>query len=236
MAAADIDPLQHRFIRTGVVMVEHLLSAPDLAGLTRAFDGNASRRHDRIPSDIVRDIGANSVLGTLACQLAGPGARLVRIIAFDKSTATNWFVPWHQDRTIAVLRRVETDGYDNWTVKDGNVLVEPPIALLEAMVTLRVHLDDCDENAGPLEVIPGSHASGRLDKTDIAAGIVDGSALLCLAERGDILAMRPLLLHRSQRARRPRRRRVLHLEYCAAALPSGLSWSLIGPATSEVLN
>jgi hypothetical protein len=33
--------------------------------------------------------------------------------------------------------------------------------------------------------------------------------------RGDIVAMCPLLIHRSQRARTPAARRVIHLEFCA---------------------
>ncbi len=236
MTSPHVDTLQDRFSRAGVVMVEHLLSPRDLAALERAFDGNAGRRHHSFTHEFIGDIRANVALGRLAARLAGPGARLVRIIAFDKSTATNWFVPWHQDRTIAVLRRVDTEGYANWTVKDGHIHVEPPVRLLQAMLTLRVHLDDCGEDAGPLEVIPASHSLGRLDQSDIAARTVDGRGLVCLAARGDILTMRPLLLHRSQRARLPTRRRVLHLEYCADALPNGLSWSLASSATSEVLN
>lgn len=236
MPGASLDPLRQRFVETGVVMVEHLLSASDLATLARAFDGNAGRRHHSIPQDLVRDIGTHAAISALAARLGGPAARLVRVIAFEKSAGANWFVPWHQDRSIAVLRRVETDGYTNWTVKDGHVHVEPPVALLEAMVTLRVHVDDCHEDAGPLEVVPGSHTLGRLDKADIIAATADRNSLVCLAERGDILAMRPLLLHRSQRARQPLRRRVLHLEYCAGVLANGLNWSLVGSASSEVLH
>jgi hypothetical protein len=43
--------------------------------------------------------------------------------------------------------------------------------------------------------------------------------------RGGVLLMRPLLLHASQKATRPARRRVIHLEYAACDLPSGLDWN-----------
>jgi len=36
--------------------------------------------------------------------------------------------------------------------------------------------------------------------------------------------MRPLLLHASSAAAAPARRRVIHLEYAASALPGGLEW------------
>ncbi|HEV3120848.1 MAG TPA: hypothetical protein VGY53_03045, partial [Isosphaeraceae bacterium] len=51
-----------------------------------------------------------------------------------------------------------------------------------------------------------------------------GPAVECLAERGDVLVMRPLLLHASSTAERPRQRRALHLEFAAALLPGGLEW------------
>jgi ectoine hydroxylase-related dioxygenase (phytanoyl-CoA dioxygenase family) len=86
------------------------------------------------------------------------------------------------------------------------------------MIALRIHLDDCDEDNGPLEVIPGSHELGRLTAGDIAALTGQSQPLLCLAVRGDLVALRPLLVHRSQRARRPAARRVLHLEFVPSAV------------------
>jgi hypothetical protein len=31
----------------------------------------------------------------------------------------DWALGWHQDRTIAVMERVEADGLGPWTVKSG---------------------------------------------------------------------------------------------------------------------
>ena len=101
-----------------------------------------------------------------------------------------------------------------------------PAGVLERMVTLRIHLDDCDEDNGPLEVLPGTHTSGRLSREAIARHVELATPMLCLCARGDILALRPLLVHRSQKAKAPRRRRVLHLEYAAAMLAPGLSWAV----------
>ena len=42
---------------------------------------------------------------------------------------------------------------------------------------------------------------------------------------GDVLLMRPLLLHASGRSQGTRQRRVLHIEYAGFELPEELRWS-----------
>ena len=217
------------FATHGIAIIEYALTETDLARMAAAFgsDGvTAAARQGDIPVDLRDWLAVHPALVALSTQLAGADARLVRCLAFDKSPAANWFVPWHQDRSVAVAARVEIQGYDNWTIKDGTFHVEPPVSILEGMVTLRIHLDECDEDNGPLEAFPGSHDKGRLDRAAIASIVECSQAMLCLCARGDILAMRPLSVHRSQKARRPRRRRVLHLEYATTTLAQGLSWAL----------
>lgn len=217
------------FATNGVVLIEHALATGDLERMVDAFaisGTTAGARQDALPPDLIDWLSGHPVLAELANRLAGAPARLVRVIAFDKSPAANWFVPWHQDRSIAVVRQVECTGYDNWTIKDGLIQVEPPIMILAGMVTLRVHLDDANEDNGPLEVLPGSHRGGRLDREAVADAVTQGKPMLCLAARGDILAMRPLIVHRSQRARVAARRRVLHLEFASTPLAAGLAWDL----------
>jgi Phytanoyl-CoA dioxygenase (PhyH) len=219
-----------RFAENGVVIVEYLFSPGELLALDAAFEAHpiagAGARSARLGQNFIASIRRNQTLQRLADELSGATASLVRMVAFDKTPETNWFVPWHQDRSIAVRERSESSGFANWTVKDGVPHTEPPLALLESMVTLRLHLDDCDENNGPLEVVPGSHILGRLDRQGVDRTVTQGPHKLCLAARGDVLAMRPLLVHRSQRAKQPNARRVLHLDYAATSLPPGLTWAL----------
>ncbi len=93
-----------------------------------------SGRSDVPPAGVRwRRLGLHALLSDLACRLAGRPARLVRILAFDKTLAANWGVPWHQDRTIAVKQRVAIDSFGPWSVKAGVPHVEPPPALLEAI-------------------------------------------------------------------------------------------------------
>lgn len=114
--------------------------------------------------------------------------------------------------------------------KDGVPHVLPPMAILEAMLAVRIHLDDCDAANGPVRVIPGSHRGGRLDDRAIEDWKARGPELVCELPRGGALLMRPLLLHASAKAATPRRRRVIHIEYAAAELPHPLAWAFRVPA------
>lgn len=102
--------------------------------------------------------------------------------------------------------------------------MHPPPAVLDGMVALRVHLDDCGESSGPLRVPPGSHGAGRLDAAAIARRRRDVAEVVCAVPRGGVLAFRPLLPHASSAATRPHHRRVVHLEFAVAELPGGLAW------------
>lgn len=163
-------------------------------------------------------------LNRLSCSLLGQAAVPVRAVIFDKTSEINWTVAWHQDRTIAVRERRETDGFGPWSTKDGIVHVEPPVAILERMVTLRLHLDDCGEGNAPLKVAVGSHRLG-LVPADQAAKVANRcEALTCLARAGDVWAYATLILHTSERSRIQGRRRVLQVDYAACDLPGGLAW------------
>jgi hypothetical protein len=50
----------------------------------------------------------------------------------------------------------------SWFTKDGALFVQPPVAVLESLVALRVHLDDGGPESGTLRLVPGSHRFGRL--------------------------------------------------------------------------
>ncbi|HEX8635877.1 MAG TPA: phytanoyl-CoA dioxygenase family protein [Pyrinomonadaceae bacterium] len=162
----------------------------------------------------------------LAAQVLGAPAFVVRSILFDKTPEANWKVAWHQDFSIAVRARRDAEGFGAWSEKAGVMHVQPPAAILERMLTVRLHLDAGDEANAPLRVIPGSHSRGRLDAAAIAHLRETSTVVACLVPRGGALLMRPLLLHASSASREPeRRRRVVHLEFAAGELPAGLEWA-----------
>lgn len=166
----------------------------------------------------------SDAVDALATELM-PGARPVRVVAFDKTEANNWTLPWHQDRVVALRPRVETPGFTNWTNKAGIWHAEPPIELLERMIFARIHLDPADTENGCLQLALGTHARGKIAAAD-ADGIAS-SALLenCVARRGDVLLAKALILHRSSPSRVSTGRRAIRIDYCAEDLPAPLEWA-----------
>ena len=160
----------------------------------------------------------------LVKAVLGPNAFVVNGILFDKTPQANWKVPWHQDVTIALQNRMEIRGWGPWSLKDGVHNVQPSVELMKNMLAVRIHLDDCDETNGALRVVPGSHRSGRLTEQQIESMCKAVPGVPCLVGRGGALLIRPLLLHASSAAQSPGHRRVIHLEFAASTLPSGLRW------------
>lgn len=156
--------------------------------------------------------------------ILGEHARPVRAIFFDKTPQANWNVAWHQDTTIAVNGRFDLEGYGPCSEKAGVVHVEPPASILQQLLTLRIHLDVTDENNGALRVIPGTHNQGRILSDEILQIIENLPAIQCPAKPGDILLMRPLLLHSSRKSKKPEHRRIIHVEFSSVELPSPLQW------------
>ncbi len=167
---------------------------------------------------------AGGSIGKIAACALGGKCRPVRAILFEKTEAKNWALGWHQDRTIAVKRRMAVSGYDIWTLKDGMTHVEPPFDLLAAMVTLRVHFDPVTESNAPLLIAPGSHKLGRISDGDIAEAVKECGVFVCQANAGDVWLYATPILHASKAASNPSHRRVLQVDYSALDLPSGLEW------------
>jgi hypothetical protein len=157
-------------------------------------------------------LAPEGAVGAVAVNALGPGYQAVRAIIFDKTAATNWSLPWHQDRTMCVVERLDLDGFGPWTVKQGMHHVEPPFGLLARMVTPRVHLDDVPETNAPLLSAPGSHLRGRVPVNEIAAAAGGCGTRACLASAGDIWLYATPIPHTSEAASRPARRRVLQLD------------------------
>jgi hypothetical protein len=169
-------------------------------------------------------LAVDGPVGGIAASALGPEARAVRAVLFDKTAARNWALGWHQDRTIVVEERADADGFGPWTLKAGLIQVEPPFAILEWMVTIRVHLDPVDATNAPLRIVPGSHRLGRLPEASIKHLVEDRGERECLANRGDVWLYATPIVHGSRAADPPRRRRVLQVDYAAVDLPAPLRW------------
>ncbi|TCR70275.1 phytanoyl-CoA dioxygenase family protein [Bosea sp. BK604] len=235
LADSVLEPLpeveaRDRFIESGVAVVggvvDETIVGACLSGfeaLDPALPGQRVFNLDPASAALVGPAGA---LGRLARALMGPQARPARILKFDKTPESNWRVPWHQDRVIAVAERIEVAGFGPWSEKGGVAHVEPPEDMLLGMVALRLHLDDCPVENGALEVAAGSFRRGRVVTGEIAGIVEQSSRHICVARAGDVVAMRGLSIHASAKAAQPSRRRVLHVDYATMPLPQPLRWAL----------
>ena len=207
--------------------VERLLDALDAAG-----GSEGARRRESVYAirnlleavAEVRALAESPLVRALVERVLGPGAFPVRGILFDKTPDANWKVAWHQDLAIAVREKRDTPGFGPWSEKAGVAHVQPPAAVLERMLTVRVHLDDCGPENGPVHVIPGSHRHGRLDAEASGRLRESTTAVPTCTGAGGALLMRPLLLHASSPSTTPAHRRVIHIEFAADDLPGGLEW------------
>jgi|SRR5580704_6608229 len=148
----------------------------------------------------------------------------VQCTLFDKSPTKNWLVALHQDLSIPVKFQVDSPDCSGWSEKEGQVYVQPPVAVLEQLIAVRVHIDDCPEESGALRLVPKSHLEGRVDRERAEALRLQYGETVVPVGRGGALIMRPLLLHASSKATSGTPRRVLHFVFGPPKLPLGLEW------------
>ena len=219
----------------GFALIPQLFSPPEVAALLGCIEnapaaGPNFRRSQHVFAirNLLGEIPAlwplldTPRLREVLTELFPAGGHLTKAIYFDKPAGSNWLVAWHQDLMINVDRRADQPGFGPWTAKTGWVAVQPPAAILENTVTLRLHLDDCDATNGALKVVPGSHRRGVVPAQAIEAQTA--TATTCAVPAGGAMLMKPLVLHASGRSTSARPRRVIHLEFSDAELPTGLSW------------
>lgn len=240
----DINDARHNIETNGVLVLDRYLDTEITQALAIAFEamenqgratardssGNRSKRgvvfarRNLLSLDFMQRFISSSQVQSMVKHLC-PGAVAVRTILFDKTGEANWTVPWHQDRSIAVIEKRDVPGFGPWSNKAGVVHVQPPTALLRQMLTLRFSLDQCGPDNGPLRAITGTHMR-LLTPDEIDALTQSKASTICTTEAGGVVIMRPLLLHASSPAKQVGRRRVLHIEFGPPELPSGLRWAM----------
>lgn len=201
--------------------VQRLLDATHLLSNDNPAYGVRNLLH-KLPA--LKQFVSSAAVRKLVEPVLGEDAKPVRSIYFDKTPKANWNVAWHQDTMIAVNEKFQLQGFGPWSEKSGIVHVEPPTDFLNNMLTMRIHLDKTDEHNGALRVLAGSHRHGRIPSAKILELVENNPAVTCAAEPGDVLLMRPLLLHSSRKSRNPQHRRIIHIEFSSVTLPSPLQW------------
>ena len=190
--------------------------------------------------DSITGAGSRCVLNKGWCQALASAIRnrvaksipeLGRMVAvqctfFNKSPTINWLVAYHQDRSIPVAAFVSASDWSGWSQKEGMTFIHGPDELLDQMIAVRLHVDDCTADNGPLRVIPGSHRAGTMSSEMIVAQCESLEEEELLVNKGGVITMCPLLIHASSKSLTIENRRVLHFLFGPVELPAGLEWRL----------
>jgi ectoine hydroxylase-related dioxygenase (phytanoyl-CoA dioxygenase family) len=147
----------------------------------------------------------------------------VQCTFFNKTADANWFVAFHQDRSAPVSDDTLPTA-KGWSRKEGMTFIQPPDSVMCRMLALRLHVDDCNSDNGPLRVLPGTHTEGTLSQERIEEYRDKTAPCELTVPAGGVIAMRPLLLHGSAESRTMTNRRVLHFLFAPRELPNGLKW------------
>lgn len=232
----DLTTLRDSILQDGFAVVPSVLDRDEIAALIAAIgqlgENESIRRRGGVFAvrnllDVcpeVASLARSAKITELAALVLGDEAFAVRGILFDKTPDANWKVPWHQDVTVAVAERHEVAGFGPWSMKAGVNHVQPPAEILENMLSVRVHLDPCGEENGALKVLSGSHRFGKIPEQESSRLGIGSKATVCIANAGDALLMRPLLVHASSPSSSPLHRRVIHLDFAGVDLPYPLQW------------
>jgi hypothetical protein len=212
-----------KFEDDGYGIVDAGLDSGALSELDTLLNTKHPGKRNLLDIPVVRQLARSDAMRKLARSVLGDNCFAFRGILFNKAEEANWKVTWHQDCVISVAERMDIPGWGPWSIKAGVNHVRPSSDLVSRMLAIRIHLDGCGAENGPLRVIPGSHKHGFLSDRLIQDWPKTG-AVTCTANRGDAILMRPLLIHGSPPATVPSSRRVIHLEFAAEELPNGAKW------------
>jgi ectoine hydroxylase-related dioxygenase (phytanoyl-CoA dioxygenase family) len=215
-----------RFNETGFLVVPGVLASSACDALSERVQldpgsgGTRNLLREAWCIEVVQRLREHEVV----TRLLAPTNVAVQCTYFEKSSSRNWLVPFHQDLSIPVADRVPDAALAGWSTKEGSLFVHAPVELLAQLTAVRVHLDDCGEQDGPLRVVPGSHRLGIASPEAVAVARRQVAEEACVAPKGAAMVMRPLLLHASSKALGRSRRRVLHFLFGPASLAHGLRW------------
>ena len=213
----------------GYAIADIVLAAHQCEHIASSLPGVAGGRggvRNLIGHPTVMQLLQHERFGAYLWSIVGRDLVAVKATLFDKPPQANWRAQWHQDCAIHVRERMDVAGYGPWSMKAGALHVDAPAEVLAQMLAVRIHLDACDADNGPLRVIPGSHLAGKLDSNELI-GISTGTAMVEIhVPQGAIVLMRPLLVHASAAPTKGGlgHRRVLHIEFAPPEAISPLQW------------
>lgn len=217
----------------GFSIVPHFFTDKYIDEIIEQLDKHNALQYDKqIVSDFnlinsipfINSLVHSRQLTSLVEQVLGDNSFPINAFVLDKTQDNNWGLGWHQDLKIAVKNKIETVGYSNWTVESGIPHAIPPKEVLEKRLSVRIHLDHCFIENGAILVAPKSHKNGIIqNKTEIEK-IISDETIYCEVEKGGVMFITSLLLHKSPYSTTDKKRRILQIDYVGIKLNNGLEW------------
>ncbi|MEK6761547.1 MAG: phytanoyl-CoA dioxygenase family protein [Nitrospirota bacterium] len=204
--------------KNGFSVVHSVFSSSECTGILNHLSNwkvgrsRAGTRH-LMTCPAVLSLANDKRLIALASTALSEPATPYRATLFEKSPKSNWLVVWHQDTALPLSKKLDGSEWGPWSNKLGVTYAHSPSWALEKVITLRVHLDPCGPENGPLRVIPRSHQNGVLTDDEIGAITKRQASLECVVPAGGVLLMKPLIIHASSKSKSKTPRRILHIEY-----------------------
>ncbi len=192
-----------------VAELQYALRIKDSSGkaLTQAGTRNLLRK------DWVRALAAYISGDLRIAQFLPQSLICLQCNYFFKTVDVNWHVALHQDLSVPVESQFASKGWGGWSLKEGELFVQPPKEIIKELVIARLHIENTCATNGALEVVPGSHK----------ASVSSKERVLVPVEAGGVMLMRPLLMHGSRKIRSGTRN-VLHFVFAPRDLNIPGQW------------
>ena len=228
---AFMDKIKDIIQQDGFSIVRHFFTDKYIDEIIEQLDRHHALEYDKqIVSDFnllnsipfVKSLVHSRQLISLVKQVLGDNSFPINAFVIDKTQDNNWCLDWCQDLKIAVKNKIETSGYRNWTVESGILHAVPPKEVLEKRLSVRIHLDDCFIDNGAILVAPKSHKNGIIQSKTEIEKIISGETIYLEVEKGGVMFITSLLLHKSPYSTTNKKRRVLQIDYVGIKLSNGL--------------
>ncbi len=219
--------------KEGYVILRHFFTDKYMDELIEQLDRHDALLYDRkVAADFnlmksipfINNLVHSKQLTSLVEQVLGDRSFPINAFVLDKTKDSNWGLDWHQDLKIAVKSKIETVNFSHWTMESGIPHAIAPKEVLEKKLAVRIHLDPCFADNGAILIASKSHKNGIIQTKTALEKIISNEIICCEVEKGGIMFMTPLLLHKSPYSTSDQKRRILQIDYVGTNLHNGLEW------------
>ena len=105
------------FLKNGFEIIDDFISAHWLQAIldeierSDSMQNNTGVRHIHKKLPVIADYLGSREFQEKSHRILPTNAVLVRAILFNKTAESNWYVTWHQDKTVAVSQQFEAPGW-----------------------------------------------------------------------------------------------------------------------------